>query len=347
MEVLFDQDTLKKKLEQLESSTTKDGFWDNSEESTKVLQQIKELKNKLDKFNNVIRLYEDTELLVTMGIEEQEESMIQEAKQNYKGLVKAIEKLEIETLLSGKYDKNNAIISLHPGAGGTESQDWAEMLYRMYTRWANKNGFEVKEIDYLAGDEAGIKSVTAIITGTNAYGYLKCEKGVHRLIRISPFDASGRRHTSFASLEVVPEITDDIQIDIKQDDLRIDTYRASGAGGQHVNKTDSAIRITHIPTGIVVTCQTERSQTQNKETAMRMLKSKLYEIKEQEQKDTIDELKGNYKEIAWGNQIRTYVFHPYNMVKDHRTNYEEGNVNAVMDGQIDEFIDVYLKNANK
>ena len=210
MEVLFDQDTLKKKLEQLESSTTKDGFWDNSEESTKVLQQIKELKNKLDKFNNVIRLYEDTELLVTMGIEEQEESMIQEAKQNYKGLVKAIEKLEIETLLSGKYDKNNAIISLHPGAGGTESQDWAEMLYRMYTRWANKNGFEVKEIDYLAGDEAGIKSVTAIITGTNAYGYLKCEKGVHRLIRISPFGASGRRHTSFASLEVVTEITDDI-----------------------------------------------------------------------------------------------------------------------------------------
>ena len=347
MEVLFDQDTLKKKLEQLESSTTKDGFWDNSEESTKVLQQIKELKNKLDKFNNVIRLYEDTELLVTMGIEEQEESMIQEAKQNYKGLVKAIEKLEIETLLSGKYDKNNAIISLHPGAGGTESQDWAEMLYRMYTRWANKNGFEVKEIDYLAGDEAGIKSVTAIITGTNAYGYLKCEKGVHRLIRISPFDASGRRHTSFASLEVVPEITDDIQIDIKQDDLRIDTYRASGAGGQHVNKTDSAIRITHIPTNIVVSCQTQRSQIQNRETAMKMLKSKLYEIKEQEQKDTIDELKGNYKEIAWGNQIRTYVFHPYNMVKDHRTNYEEGNVNAVMDGQIDEFIDVYLKNANK
>lgn len=347
MEILFDKDKLKQRLETLENETVKEGFWNNSEESTKVLQLIKEVKNKLDKFNNLIKLYEDTEVLVTMVLEEQEESMIQEAKQSYKQLIKAIDKLEIETLLNGKYDKNNAIISLHPGAGGTESQDWAEMLYRMYTRWATKNGFDIQEIDYLPGDEAGIKSVTAIISGTNAYGYLKCEKGVHRLIRISPFDASGRRHTSFASLEVVPEITDDIQIDIKADDLRIDTYRASGAGGQHVNKTDSAIRITHIPTGIVVTCQTERSQTQNKETAMRMLKSKLYEIKEQEQKETIDELKGNYKEIAWGSQIRTYVFHPYNMVKDHRTNYEEGNVNAVMDGQIDEFIDTYLKNADK
>ena len=280
-------------------------------------------------------------------MEEQDEEVIPEVRQTYKQLLKSMDKLEVEVLLNGKYDKNNAIISLHPGAGGTESQDWAEMLYRMYTRWAVKNGFEIKEMDYQAGDEAGIKSVTAIVSGTNAYGYLKCEKGVHRLIRISPFDASGRRHTSFASLEVVPEITDDIQIDIKQEDLRIDTYRASGAGGQHVNKTDSAIRITHIPTGIVVTCQTERSQIQNKENAMRMLKSKLYEIKEQEQKETIDDLKGNYKEIAWGSQIRTYVFHPYNMVKDHRTNYEEGNVNAVMDGDLDEFIDVYLKSGNK
>ena len=280
-------------------------------------------------------------------MEEQDEDVIPEVRQTYKQLLKSMDKLEVEVLLNGKYDKNNAIISLHPGAGGTESQDWAEMLYRMYTRWAVKNGFEIKEMDYQAGDEAGIKSVTAIVSGTNAYGYLKCEKGVHRLIRISPFDASGRRHTSFASLEVVPEITDDIQIDIKQEDLRIDTYRASGAGGQHVNKTDSAIRITHIPTGIVVTCQTERSQIQNKENAMRMLKSKLYEIKEQEQKETIEDLKGNYKEIAWGSQIRTYVFHPYNMVKDHRTNYEEGNVNAVMDGDLDEFIDVYLKSGNK
>ena len=280
-------------------------------------------------------------------MEEQDEEVIPEVRQTYKQLLKSIDKLEVEVLLNGKYDKNNAIISLHPGAGGTESQDWAEMLYRMYTRWAVKNGFEIKEMDYQAGDEAGIKSVTAIVSGTNAYGYLKCEKGVHRLIRISPFDASGRRHTSFASLEVVPEITDDIQIDIKQEDLRIDTYRASGAGGQHVNKTDSAIRITHIPTGIVVTCQTERSQIQNKENAMRMLKSKLYEIKEQEQKETIEDLKGNYKEIAWGSQIRTYVFHPYNMVKDHRTNHEEGNVNAVMDGDLDEFIDAYLKSGNK
>lgn len=312
-----------------------------------MLQEIKDIKHKLDGFNKLKQAYEDIEVLITIGMEDQDEEVIPEVRQTYKQLLKSMDKLEVEVLLNGKYDKNNAIISLHPGAGGTESQDWAEMLYRMYTRWAVKNGFEIKEMDYQAGDEAGIKSVTAIVSGTNAYGYLKCEKGVHRLIRISPFDASGRRHTSFASLEVVPEITDDIQIDIKQEDLRIDTYRASGAGGQHVNKTDSAIRITHIPTGIVVTCQTERSQIQNKENAMRMLKSKLYEIKEQEQKETIEDLKGNYKEIAWGSQIRTYVFHPYNMVKDHRTNHEEGNVNAVMDGDLDEFIDVYLKSGNK
>lgn len=347
MEVLFDIVSLENNLKELEELTTKEGFWEDNIKSAKVLQEIKDIKHKLDGFNKLKQAYEDIEVLITIGMEEQDEEVIPEVRQTYKQLLKSIDKLEVEVLLNGKYDKNNAIISLHPGAGGTESQDWAEMLYRMYTRWAVKNGFEIKEMDYQAGDEAGIKSVTAIVSGTNAYGYLKCEKGVHRLIRISPFDTSGRRHTSFASLEVVPEITDDIQIDIKQEDLRIDTYRASGAGGQHVNKTDSAIRITHIPTGIVVTCQTERSQIQNKENAMRMLKSKLYEIKEQEQKETIEDLKGNYKEIAWGSQIRTYVFHPYNMVKDHRTNYEEGNVNAVMDGDVDEFIDVYLKSGNK
>ena len=258
-------------------------------------------------------------------------------------LEKELEKFELSTLLSGKYDTNNAIITIHPGAGGTESQDWAEMLYRMYTRWANKNNYEVKELDYLDGEEAGLKSVTFEIIGENAYGYMKGEMGVHRLVRISPFDAGGRRHTSFASLEVLPEITDDISIDINPDDLRIDTYRASGAGGQHINKTSSAVRITHIPTNTVVACQSERSQIQNRETAMKMLKSKLLNLKEKEQKKTIDELKGVQKDIAWGSQIRSYVFCPYTLVKDHRTNYEVGNVESVMDGNIDGFIEAYLK----
>ena len=344
--ILFDLAGLKIKLSELENKTTDSNFW-NDESSGKVLQEIKDLKQKIDSFENISKLYDDTETLVLMGIEENDESVVSEAVSEFKKLEKGIEKLEIEVLLNGKYDKNNAIISLHPGAGGTESQDWAEMLYRMYMRWANKNGFEFKEVDYQPGDEAGIKSVTAIVSGINAYGYLKCEKGVHRLIRISPFDAGGRRHTSFASLDVIPEITDDIEVNIRPEDLRIDTYRASGAGGQHINKTDSAIRITHIPTGVVVSCQTERSQIQNKENAMKMLKSKLYEIKEREQKEKIEDIKGTYKEIAWGSQIRTYVFHPYNMVKDHRTNYEEGNINAVMDGEIDEFIDAYLKKESK
>lgn len=340
---LFDISELEKELEELEQETTKDGFWNDSENSTVVLQKIKNIKSKIDKINELKTLYEDIETLTIIGLEEKDESIIPEVTQSFKKIQKLIDKVEIETLLNGKYDKNNAIISLHPGAGGTESQDWVEMLYRMYARWANKNGFSFQEVDFLPGDDAGIKSVTAIVSGENAYGYLKCEKGVHRLIRISPFDSSGRRHTSFASLDVVPEITDDIQIEIRAEDLRIDTYRASGAGGQHINKTDSAVRITHIPTGIVTSCQTERSQIQNKENAMKMLKSKLYEIKEREQKETIDDIKGEYKDIAWGSQIRTYVFHPYNMVKDHRTNHEEGNIDAVMNGEIDEFIDCYLK----
>ncbi len=258
-------------------------------------------------------------------------------------LEKDIEKLEINTLLSGKYDSNNAILTLHPGAGGTEAQDWVEMLYRMYTRWATNNGYEVKELDYLEGDEAGIKSVTFLVAGEYAYGYLKGEMGVHRLVRISPFDAGGRRHTSFASLEVLPEITEDIEIDINPEDLRVDTYRASGAGGQHINKTSSAVRITHIPTNIVVSCQSERSQIQNRETAMKMLKSKLLNLKEKENKDKIEELKGIQMDIAWGSQIRSYVFCPYTLVKDHRTNYEVGNVQAVMDGDLNGFIDSYLK----
>ena len=278
---------------------------------------------------------------------EYEQYLSEELIKNTNALEREIDKLEIQTLLSGKYDKNNAILTLHPGAGGTESQDWAEMLYRMYSKWAASNGYKLKELDYLEGDEAGIKSVTFSITGENSYGYLKGEMGVHRLVRISPFDSGGRRHTSFASLEVLPEITEDIVLEINPEDLRIDTYRASGAGGQHINKTDSAVRITHIPTNIVVACQSERSQIQNKETAMKMLKSKLLELKEKEQKEKIEDLKGVQKDIAWGSQIRSYVFCPYTMVKDHRTNYEVGNIEAVMDGELTDFMESYLKMINK
>lgn len=260
-----------------------------------------------------------------------------------KALKKEIEEFKIRNLLSGHYDKNNAIMTLHSGAGGTEAQDWVEMLYRMFIRWAEKKGYSIEQLDYLEGEEAGIKSVSVLISGLYAYGYLKSEKGVHRLVRISPFDASGRRHTSFASVEVIPELSDDTELEISTEDLKIDTFRASGAGGQHVNKTESAIRITHIPTGIVVTCQNERSQFQNKDRAMKMLKAKLLDLKEREQKEKMDGIKGEQREIAWGSQIRSYVFHPYSMVKDHRTNMEAGNVNAVMDGDIDEFIGAFLK----
>ena len=320
-----------------------DSFWNDTNTSSKVLQDIKSLKGKYNKFNKLSTELKNLEELNNLLLIEKDEELIDELIKNTNSLEKSIEKLEIETLFSGKYDNNNAIITLHPGAGGTESQDWVEMLYRMYSRWANANGFQIKELDYLAGEEAGIKSVTALVSGENAYGYLKSEIGVHRLVRISPFDSGGRRHTSFASVEVLPEITDDIEIQINPEDLRIDTYRASGAGGQHINKTDSAVRITHIPTNIVVSCQTERSQIQNKETAMKMLKSKLLDLKEKEQKETISDLKGEQKDIAWGSQIRSYVFCPYTLVKDHRTNYETGNVQAVMDGEINEFIFAYLK----
>ena len=274
---------------------------------------------------------------------EPDETLENEISIETKKIEKELDKFELQTLFSGKYDKNNAILTLHPGAGGTESQDWAEMLYRMYTRWATKNGYQVKELDYLAGDEAGIKSVTFEVIGENAYGYLKGEHGVHRLVRISPFDSGGRRHTSFVSLEVIPEIDDDIDVYINPDDIKMDVYRASGAGGQHINKTSSAVRLTHIPTGVVVSCQTERSQLQNRENAMKMLKSKLFDLKERENKETIDELKGIQRDIAWGSQIRSYVFCPYTLVKDHRTNYEVGNIQAVMDGEIDDFIESYLR----
>ena len=341
---LFDIETLEKQLKELESETIKEEFWQKSPNETgKVLSQIKQLKNKVEQYRKIEQEILNLQDLTELANMENDEDVAKDILKTTTNVEQEIEKLQLETLLSGKYDKNNAILTLHPGAGGTESQDWAEMLYRMYTRWASKNGFEVKELDYLEGDEAGIKSVTFEIVGENAYGYMKCEMGVHRLVRISPFDSGGRRHTSFASLEVLPEITDDIQIEINPDDLRVDTYRASGAGGQHINKTSSAVRITHIPTNIVVACQSERSQIQNRETAMRMLKSKLLNLKEQEQKDTIDELKGEQKDIAWGSQIRSYVFCPYTLVKDHRTNYEVGNVESVMDGNIDGFIESYLK----
>ena len=341
---LFDIALLKKQLLDLEAETVKEEFWQKDpNETSKVLVQIKQIKNKVEKYKNIEQEILNLLDLTELANLENDEVVAKDILKSTVDLENEIQKLELETLLSGKYDKNNAILTLHPGAGGTESQDWAEMLYRMYTRWAAKKGYEVKELDYLEGDEAGIKSVTFEVVGENAYGYMKGEMGVHRLVRISPFDSGGRRHTSFASLEVLPEITDDIQIEINQDDLRVDTYRASGAGGQHINKTSSAVRITHIPTNIVVACQSERSQIQNRETAMRMLKSKLINLKEKEQKETIDELKGEQKDIAWGSQIRSYVFCPYTLVKDHRTNYEVGNVESVMDGNIDGFIESYLK----
>ena len=339
----FDVENKEKELRELESKTTENDFWNDTDNSSKVLKQINSLKSKVEGFKKLNtelnNLLEMSELLQA----EEDEELAKELLKSTYTLEKDIEKLEITTLLSGKYDNNNAILTIHPGAGGTEAQDWAEMLYRMYTRWANANGYEVKELDYLEGDEAGLKSVTFSVNGDYAYGYLKGEMGVHRLVRISPFDAGGRRHTSFASVEVLPEITDDIELDINPDDIKMDVYRASGAGGQHINKTSSAVRLTHIPTGIIVACQTERSQFQNRDTAMKMLKSKLLNLKEKEQKDTIDELKGIQMDIAWGSQIRSYVFCPYTLVKDHRTNYEVGNVQAVMDGDLNGFIDSYLK----
>ena len=339
----FDIKKMETDLKQLENETIKEKFWQDQQNSQKVINKIKKIKSKYTSYKalekELINLQELSELIEL----EYDEEIAKELIKNTDNIKKDIEKLELQTLLSGKYDSNNAIVTIHPGAGGTESQDWAEMLYRMYSRWANKNNFEIKELDYLDGEEAGLKSVTFEIIGDNAYGYAKSEKGVHRLVRISPFDSGGRRHTSFASVEVLPEITDDIEIDINPDDLRIDTYRASGAGGQHINKTSSAVRITHIPTNIVVACQSERSQIQNRETAMKMLKSKLLDLKEKEQKDKIEDLKGEQKDIAWGSQIRSYIFCPYTLVKDHRTNYEVGNVENVMNGDIDDFIKSYLK----
>lgn len=333
-------------IEKLEAQSAEPGFWDDMENSQKILQKTKQLKDKVQRFQELSEGREETLLLIEMANEENDESMLPEIKEAVEKIHKDLEDMTLETLLSGNYDRCNAIMDFHAGAGGTEAQDWCEMLMRMYQMWAQKNGYTFEIIDSLPGDDAGMKSATVMISGLNAYGYLKSEKGVHRLVRISPFDASGRRHTSFSSIEVMPEIDDEIEINIKQDDLRVDTYHASGAGGQHVNKTASAVRITHLPTGVVVACQTQRSQHQNRDYAMKMLKAKLVEIAEQQQKEKIEDIKGVQKEIAWGSQIRSYVFHPYNLVKDHRTSFEMGNIGAVMDGDINGFINAYLKAAS-
>lgn len=338
----FDIAQKRKQIEELEHKSAQPDFWDDIEKSQSVLQTIKSLKEKVEKFIRFKSEWEDLKTLNELGMEEQDNSIVSEVREGIKKLKADFEQLRLETLLKGPYDSNNAILTLHAGAGGTEAQDWVQMLLRMYTRWAEKKGYTARILDILDGEEAGIKSVTIHVIGENAYGYLKSEKGVHRLVRISPFDSSGRRHTSFASSDVMPELDDSIEVEINQDDLRVDTYRSSGAGGQHVNKTDSAIRITHIPTGIVVSCQNQRSQHQNKETAMKMLKSKLLVLKEQEQKEKIADIKGTQMDIAWGSQIRSYVFCPYTLVKDHRTGYEEGNVGSVMNGEIDGYINAYL-----
>ena len=339
-------DKIKMEIEQLEQRASQPGFWDDVENSQKILQKTGALKNKAAQYDALTASYDDTLALIELADEEEDLSLLEEAQSEVAKVRESLETQRLQTLLTGEYDSKNAILTFHAGAGGTEAQDWAMMLYRMYMRWAERHNFKVKEVDYLDGEEAGLKSAVLLIEGENAYGYLKSESGVHRLVRVSPFDSSGRRHTSFASLEVMPEIDNTIQVEIRPEDIKMDVYRASGAGGQKVNKTSSAVRLTHIPTGIVVASQVERSQYQNRDVAMTMLKSKLIEIKEREHLDKIEDIKGVQKEIAWGAQIRSYVFMPYTMVKDHRTSFETGNVNAVMDGDLDGFINAYLKAAS-
>lgn len=322
-------------------------FWDDQQKAQGIISEANALKEQVQEFYKLNEDYENLELTYELVKEEADEELQEELEAELLDFTQRLDNFELQLLLSEPYDKNNAILELHPGAGGTESQDWGSLLLRMYTRWAEKKGFKVETLNYLPGDEAGIKSVTLAIKGHNAYGYLKAEKGVHRLVRISPFDSSGRRHTSFVSCDVMPEFNDDIEIDVRTDDLKIDTYRSSGAGGQHVNTTDSAVRITHLPTGIVVTCQNERSQIKNREAAMKMLKAKLYQKKIEEQEQELAEIRGEQKEIGWGSQIRSYVFHPYSMVKDHRTDREVGNIQGVMDGDLDPFINAYLRSRIK
>ena len=331
------------RIQELELEMEAPDFWDNPNKSQQLMKELKDLKDDREGYQELMSMKEDMETLIEMGYEEDDAGVIDDIKELMEEFVSKYEAIRVKTLLAGEYDKDNAIVTLHAGAGGTESCDWASMLYRMYTRWAERKGFELEVLDYLDGDEAGIKSVTFEVRGANAYGYLKSEKGVHRLVRISPFNAAGKRQTSFVSCDVMPDIEDDVDIEIKDDDIRIDTYRSSGAGGQHINKTSSAIRITHFPSGIVVQCQNERSQHMNKDKAMQMLKAKLHLLQQQENEEKLTGIRGEVTEIGWGNQIRSYVMQPYTMVKDHRTNEERGNVDQVMDGAIDPFINAYLK----
>lgn len=340
---VFDIENSKERILELQEKASEPGFWDDLENSQKVLQETRSLESNIEKYNKISTSSDDIEVMIEMAEEEQDEDMINEIEEELNNLGEAIEKLTLTSLLTGEYDKCNAIINFHAGAGGTEAQDWAEMLFRMYNRWGENHGFKVKTLDYLEGNDAGMKSASIIIEGENAYGYLKSEAGIHRLVRISPFDSSGSRHTSFAAIDVMPEIDDTVEVDIRTEDIEMQVYRASGAGGQHINKTSSAVRLIHKPTGIVCACQTQRSQFQNKDYAMKMLKAKLIEIKERENLEKIEDIKGVQKEIAWGAQIRSYVFMPYTLVKDHRTGFEMSNVNAVMDGDIDGFINAYLK----
>lgn len=339
----FDLEGLKTKVAQLESLTYEEDFWKDVEKAQSIMQEAKAINNEIKEYEDLLSDIEELELMIEMILEEEDYKHYKDIQQGLLAIEKRADEFKLSTLLSGEYDKNNAILSIHSGAGGLEAQDWAEMLLRMYRRWADSKAFSVETLDLQADTEGGIKSVTILIKGFNAFGYLKSEKGVHRLVRISPFDSAGKRHTSFASIDVFPELDDNVDIDINEKDLKVDTYRSSGSGGQHVNTTDSAIRITHIPTGVVVQCQSERSQHINRETALKMLKAKLIQIKIEENKEKIDDLQGSYSQIGWGSQIRSYVFHPYSMVKDHRTNMEVGDVYKVMNGDIDVFINEYLK----
>ena len=339
----LDLENKERRITELDKSMEEPGFWDDPERSTKTVREAKNLKDTVDGYKHLEQQYEDIQVMIEMGYEENDPAMIPEIQEMLDEFVKELEELRTKTLLSGEYDGCNAILKLNAGAGGTEAMDWCSMLYRMYQRWADKKGFTTEALDFLDGAEAGLKSITLQVNGENAYGYLKSEKGVHRLVRISPFNAAGKRQTSFVSCDVMPDIEEDLDVEINPDDLRIDTYRSSGAGGQHINKTSSAIRITHLPTGIVVQCQNERSQFQNKDKAMQMLKAKLYLLKQQENAEKLSDIRGDVKDINFGNQIRSYVMQPYTLVKDHRTNAENGNVNAVMDGDIDLFISAYLK----
>ena len=339
----LDLEGKKKRIEELEMEMEAPGFWDDPDSSNRKMKELKNLKDTAELCNKLETQYSDIETLIEMGHEEEDPDMVEEIRGELDEFIEELDELRISTLLSGEYDKDNAILKLNAGAGGTESCDWCGMLYRMYTRWAEKKGFSVEVLDYLDGEEAGIKSVTFQVNGENAYGYLKSEKGVHRLVRISPFDAAARRHTSFAAVDVMPEIDDTVEINIDMKDVQVDTYRASGAGGQHINKTDSAVRMTHRPTGIVVQCQSQRSQMQNREQALRLLRAKLFELELEKQAELKEQIGGTYQAIEWGSQIRSYVFHPYNLVKDHRTGVETGNVQSVMDGNLDQFMEGFLK----